>query len=358
MLSTELLRRRLPEVVPHGLSAQDWPKRREEIIAWFRENVYGVSPAPPATVEAETVHVEKRAWAGKAEHREVVLRFETPRGLFSFPVHLVLPDVEERLPLGIYLAFEPYPCGKYGPIEEIVDSGYALAAICYRDVTKDRNDDFTSGLAAMYPRSGAPDEWGKIAMWAWAASRVLDYVRTLPEVDPSRVFSVGHSRLGKTSLWAAVQDERFAAAIVNNSGCSGAAITRGKAGERIADIVTSFPHWFCENYRKYKGREEEMPFDQHQLVAAMAPRLVYISSAVEDTWADPKSEYLSAVAASEAYSLLGLPGLVHPDRWPLSGESFHAGKIGYHLRAGTHFLSRADWQQFFRYLDRRLKRAE
>jgi len=354
MVLEELQARQLPPVLLPGTTAENWSARREELVNLFREHVYGFAPPPPQRVQGVVVQVERRAWAGKAEHREISLQFETPKGLFSFPVHLVLPYSAERLPLGVYIAFERYPCGKYGPIEEIVDSGYAIATFCYQDVSRDCEDNFTSGLAAMYPRSDMPNEWGKISLWAWAASRVLDYVLTLEEVDPYRVFSVGHSRLGKTSLWAAAQDERFRAAVVNNSGCSGAAITRGKVGERIADIVRAFPYWFCRNYHQYRGREEELPVDQHQLVAAVAPRLVYISSAEEDTWADPRSEFLAAVAASDAYELLGLQGLVYPNRFPEPGDFFHEGRIGYHLRSGTHFLSREDWQQFFKYLDRHL----
>ncbi|MCK9221210.1 MAG: acetylxylan esterase [Limnochordia bacterium] len=351
----ELERRKLPRVLAPDTTAQDWPKRRDELFALFQEEVYGRMPQPPATVHAETKQIEERAWAGKAIHKEIALQFQTPKGMFSFPVHLVLPYIEEQLPLAIYISFTEYPIGKYAPIEEIVDSGYALATFCYQDVTKDRADGFGSGLAAMYPRDGAKHEWGKISMWAWAASRVLDHVLTLDQVDKRRIFSVGHSRLGKTALWAAVQDERFCAAVANNSGCSGAAISRGKTGEQIANIVTSFPHWFCANYHQYQGREAQLPFDQHQLVAAMAPRPVYVASAVEDLWADPKSEFLSAMAASKAYQLLGLRGLVHEGRFPEPGVSLHEGEIGYHLRAGTHFLSRFDWQQFLKFMDRHLR---
>jgi pimeloyl-ACP methyl ester carboxylesterase len=351
----ELKRRDLPPVVTPGTTADNWQQRRREMIEILAREEYGFSPEPPDHVSAETTFLEERAWAGKAEHREIALKFPTPKGEFSFPVDLVIPYSDEKLPLFIYISFTKYPIGKYGPIEEIVDSGYALATFCYKDVTDDKDDDFSSGLAAMYPRENTGSAWGKISMWAWAASRVMDYVQTLDAIDKNRIFVVGHSRLGKTALWCGAQDPRFSAAVSNDSGCSGAAVSRGKEGERIRDIVTRFPHWFCENYRKYQDREEELPFDQHFLIASMAPRPVYVASAVEDLWADPKSEFLSCAAASSAYKLLGGRGLVSENHFPKPGDVFQEGEIGYHLRTGTHFLSRYDWQQFIKYMDRHFK---
>jgi hypothetical protein len=350
----ELQKRGLPPILTASTTAENWPHRRKEIIELFAREEYGISPEPPTYVRAETTFLEERAWAGKAEHREVALQFPTPKGIFSFPVDLILPLKEDKLPLIIYISFTKYPIGKYGPIEEIIDHGYGLATFCYNDVTEDRDDNFSSGLAAMYPRCDEGTQWGKISMWAWAASRVMDYVQKLDCIDKNRIFSVGHSRLGKTSLWAGVQDQRFASAVSNDSGCSGAAISRGKQGEKIKDIVTRFPHWFCKNYQQYQDKEEELPFDQHQLLSAMAPRPLYVASAAEDLWADPQSEFLSCLAASEAYYLHGKKGLVHKNRFPKPGEFLHEGEIGYHLRGGTHFLSRYDWQLFMRFMDKHL----
>ncbi len=170
-------------------------------------------------------------------------------------------------------------------------------------------------------------------------------------IDKRRIAVAGHSRLGKTALWCAAQDERFAAVFSNDSGCSGAAITRGKVGEQIQNITEVFPYWFCSNYAKYANHEDEMPFDQHQLLACIAPRLLYVASAAEDEWADPYSEYLACVAASTAYQLLGQKGLVLSGQAYAPGLCLQGGSIGYHLRAGTHFLSRDDWQMFISFLD-------
>lgn len=357
MIDRDLEARRLPPLPGAGEMARQWPRLRAEWIRLLAREEYGFSPPPPAWVRAETKAEEPRAWAGKAVHRTVSLGFPTPKGDFSFPVDYVLPITDKRTPLIVYLSFEKYPVGRYGPIEEIVDHGYAMAVFCYNDVTADLDDGFSSGLAGRYDRTGDDGtSWGKISMWAWAASRVLDHALTLDGVDGKRVFCVGHSRLGKTSLWCGVQDERFAAAVSNDSGCSGAAITRDKQGETVKDIVTRFPHWFCGNYRRYAGREHEMPFDQHMLLAAMAPRPLYVASADEDTWCDPYSEFLSCLEAGKAWRALGAKGLVHGGRMIRPGEFLHEGDIGYHLRSGTHFLSRYDWQMFLRFMDGHLGR--
>lgn len=180
----------------------------------------------------------------------------------------------------------------------------------------------------------------------------MDYAYTLDCFDFNRAAVVGHSRLGKTALWAGALDERFTHVISNNSGCSGAAITRQKKGERIRDIIRVFSRWFCDNYQKYVDKEELLPFDQHFLVAAIAPRKVYVASAIEDEWADPVSEFLSCYAASEVYEKLGLKGFISSDRLPEAGEYFHEGNIGYHLRKGTHYLSREDWNLFMDYMEK------
>lgn len=352
MLKNDIAARKLPPTLPEGLCACEWQAYRARTLDMFMREEYGITPPAPPEVRAEKGAYEANAWAGKADHYPVKLSFDTPRGEFSFTADIIIPKADHPLPMFLYMSFLPYPNGRYGPIEEIVDGGYAMATFCYNDVTKD-NADMSDGLAGMYPRNDPAADWGKIGMWAFAASRVMDYVQTLPEIDKSRIFSVGHSRLGKTSIWCAVQDERFAGGVSNDSGCSGAAITRDKQGERISDITRTFPFWFCGNYQKYVDREHDMPFDQHQLLALMAPRALYVASAQEDIWADPYSEFMSATLASDAYNLLGGKGLINESGEFISvGESLHDGDVGYHLRSGVHFLSRYDWQQYMRFFDK------
>lgn len=181
---------------------------------------------------------------------------------------------------------------------------------------------------------------------------MMDYASTLPELDHGRITVVGHSRLGKTALLTGALDGRFYCAFSNDSGCSGAAITREKTGEHIADIMQKFPYWFSETYAKYIDNEEALPFDQHWLIAANAPHKVYVASAEEDTWACPEKEFLACIAASEYYEALTGVGFIHTGSRPSTKRRHHSGNIGYHMRRGTHYLSREDWDNFIKFLDK------
>ncbi len=210
-------------------------------------------------------------------------------------------------------------------------------------------------MHAIFDQKRSADSWGTIAAWAWGASRAMDYLQTDRDVDAARVAVVGHSRGGKAALWCGAEDERFALVISNDSGSTGAAIARQKKGESVARINSAFPHWFCENYKKYAGKEDELPVDQHELVALMAPRLVYVASASEDSWADPRSEFLACVMAEPVYKLFGLRG-VGADQMPRPGAPLHGGSIGYHLRTGGHNLTPYDWDRFLDFADKHMRR--
>jgi hypothetical protein len=368
----ELRARGLPDVLA-GFGdgrindSASWKSNRGKIHSLLAQGEYGFSPPPPEKVWRVEKSRDENAFAGKAIHCLVDICFHTPRGLFSFPLNLVLPKRRLRAPLILHIAFRPEVPDRYYPTEEIIDRGYASALFCYQDISPDRDDGFAEGLPGMYADGRRNDsDWGKIAVWAWAASRAMDYLQGLAAagadgaaaggidrdmIDIKKVTVAGHSRLGKSALWCAASDGRFACAMSNDSGCSGAAVARGKAGERIVDIVDRFPYWFCANYGQYRNAEDELPFDQHFLLSLVAPRLLYAASAVEDQWADPKSEYLSCRAASDVYRVLGLPGLAHGGAWPEAPYRSHGGTIGYHLRKGTHFFSREDWNLFMDFLD-------
>jgi len=345
-IGTLLEQRKLPPLLVSNPSAGSWQAKRDEIIEMLSREEYGFLPAPPPSVQAETLLAEPRDFAGKACHTRVRLGFDTPGGPFSFPADFAVPYTDEKPPLIIYISFTPYDNGRYKPVEEIIDAGFAFASFCYEDITADSGDGFSSGLAALYPRRGDGTDWGKISMWAWAAGRVMDYALTFGEIDPCRIFCAGHSRLGKTALWCAGTDTRFAGAYSNNSGCAGAALSRGKAGEKIENITRVFPYWFCGNYTAYAGREDDAPFDQHFLLALTAPRLLYVASAAGDAWADPASELLCCAAASPAWELSGADGLIGVDSLPKAGAFFPQGRIGYHIRSGAHYHSRYDWNRF------------
>ena len=341
MLSEILKERNVPELLS-----------REEMLDIVQAQLFGYLPPKPEKISFETEeNIIPKFCAGKAICHRVTVNTVINGKEFSFPFLATLPTDEEKHPFFVHINFRPDNPDRYMPTEELVDNGFAVLSVYYNDIASD-DGDFTNGLAGVLFENGerSDTDCGKIAMWAWAAQRILDYAETLPnKLDISRSVVCGHSRLGKTALFAGATDERFAFSYSNDSGCSGAAIARGTApgGERIADICRNFPFWFCENYKKYCNNEENMPFDQHYLVASIAPRKVLIGSASEDKWADPLSEMLCCVASSPAF----VNGFKYEDRPPQIDDKFFDGDIGYHMRKGLHYFSREDWLRLIEFVN-------
>jgi hypothetical protein len=239
------------------------------------------------------------------------------------------------------------------PLAMIVKRGFAVASYYYGDIEPDHPEGWKDGLRGAVSQTFAPDEWGAIGAWAWGLSRVLDACEQEPGIDAKRAASFGHSRLGKTSLWAGAQDERFTMVISNNSGEGGAAIARRKFGERTAGMVKNFPHWFCDAHDQYADNEAALPVDAHTLIALAAPRLCYIASAEQDTWADPKGEFLSGYHASEVWALYGKQGVVAKE-WPTVNTPV-GDCIGYHMRTGEHDVRDYDWERYMDFAERHWK---
>jgi len=377
-------------------SPMGWQEeRRGEILELFRGQVFGRSPEP-VEVEHRVVSVDKAAIGGKAVRRDMDVTIRRGDRSLTFAMLVYTPQTDTPVPAFLGLNFqgnhtvEPDPAirlpagwvrarddgstdgnratdGGRGnsasawPVEMIIDRGYGLATIYYGDIDPDFDDGFKNGihpLFADWAESIDPGQrWGSIAGWSYGLSRALDVLEADPLIDGSRVAVLGHSRLGKTSLWAGATDERFKLVISNNSGCGGAALSRRAFGETVGRINRSFPHWFCKNHHKYNEQESALPVDHHQLIALIAPRAVYVASATEDRWADPKGEFLACVHADPVYRLLGTDGFggaAPPEEMPAADQPISGGRIGYHLRSGDHAITPYDWEQYLTFADRHL----
>lgn len=354
--------------VRSALAARELPAlpERSVIVETLLREEYGRIPDTEVRWTVGPVHVrERRMCCGTVSLSNVDMTLESVFGSHTFPICRLLHNDGQKHPFFIFLGFHADLPSLYYPMEEIAERGFDVISACYKEISTD-DGDFTNGLSGvLFGPEGRkkPDDCGKLGVWAFAASRMLDYALTLPSVDPDRAAVIGHSRLGKTALLAGMLDERFRFVCPNDSGCCGDALNRGNTGiaavpgqygrygETLHAIITRFPFWFCENFLKYENSDFAPDFDQHWLLASIAPRFLACGSADMDEWADPTSQFLSACAASEAWERLGLPGFVPPDRLPEPGEQFCEGSVSFHLRHGMHFQSRFDWNRYMDFIE-------
>ncbi len=347
--------------------------RRPQIMSLFANLIYGVTPQPESPVRTtfEVVKTDDHFMDGKATRKDVRLRFENAKGSAEMRILVFTPHGLSRpAPAFLLHSFssvrdnghDAHP-DKPGftrnglPLGEFFQRGFGFVVLPQDELVRHNEVEFQKGVHPLFYRSGQSfpkaNEWGVIATVSWSASRAMDYLETDPDIDAHRVAAMGHSKMGKAALWTAAQDQRFAMVIAAQSGCAGAALWKRNFGENMEKMVTRFPYWLCRNAAKFARNEEDLPVDQHMLIACIAPRPVYISSGSEDLWADPRGEYLSAYYAGEVYRLLGKQGLAS-EASPAVGEVLAAGEVGYHNRAGGHSVEMFDWLKFIEFAQRHL----
>ena len=346
-------------------NAEDWRKRRAEILELFREHVYGRRPGKPDRLEFQTVEEDARAMDGKATLKRVAVLSRHAGRDHRFEITLFLPNAPAgRVPVFLLLNNRSssdtnaarQQRSPFWPAEDMIRRGYGIAAIQNGDLAPDDKARFRDGIMRLFEENAsaarAGNAWGALAAWGWGASRAMDYFETDRRIDAGKVAVLGHSRGGKAALWAGAEDERFALVISNESGEGGAALTRRNFGETLQRITTTFPHWFAENYKAFAGREETLPVDQHMLLALMAPRAIYVASADEDLWADPRGEFLALAHASPVYALFGGDPAMNAGEMPPLNAPLVTGRRAYHVRTGTHNLTPYDWERFADFADR------
>ena len=377
-------------------SKEQWvAKRRPELIALFQHYMYGVPPAAPDKVEAKILHEDRKAFDGKATLQEIALSYgpaETPKiylllaipnerkgpapvfvGMNFCGNQAIVKDAGIRLPTvwmyggGDYPGIKDHKATEASrgtqvdtwAIEQSIARGYAVATFYNGDVDPDRAD-VREGIQSHFRKADAkpgPHDWGTIAAWVFGLQRVVDFLVADKDIDKTRIAVVGHSRLGKTALLAAALDERIALAIPLQAGCGGTAPSRTKdeRNESVARINKGFPHWFNGTFKEFGDKTDRLPFDQHCLVALVAPRPVLFANAVEDLWANPEGQFQMLQAADPEYRLLGAGGL-DAKKMPEVGTLVDS-KLGYYIRPGKHSMTKGDWKVFLDYADKQFGKS-
>lgn len=342
-------------------NSKDWEKtRRPEILSLFEDHVYGKMPAGYDKISYQVTHQDKAAMGGKATLKEVEITVTERSESIKINLILFVPN-KRKGPVPAFVLINNR--GKrntsasrdtisgFWPAEQVIESGYAISAFHYSDAAPDNKNTYQNGVLRLYPELAKDSNGMKaVGAWAWAASRVMDYLLTDKDIDSGKIAVVGHSRGGKAALWAAAEDQRFAICFSNCSGNTGAALSKRNFGETVAIINTAFPHWFADNYKKYNDNEQALPVDQHMLIALITPRPVYVTNASKDLWADPTGTFLAMKHAEPVYALYKEKSQL-PDTPPTLDTPIIQPPLGYHNRTGIHDMTFYDWAQFVKFSD-------
>ena len=372
-----------PLVLENGrpvTTAKVWnDQRRPELLRLFESQMFGKRPQGPYHVQYSAAVVDRSALGGKAIRKQLTMSLADHADGPQIHLLIYLPAGAAQKPCSVFLGLnfsgnhtvmddpeielhDVWVRGKRQPadpatrgsqkqqwqVEKLLSAGYGLATIYYGDIEPDFDGGMKDSVRAIFPGT-----WGAIDAWAWGLSRALDYLATDRDVNARQVAVMGHSRLGKTAVWAGASDTRFAMVISNDSGEGGAALSKRDYGETIEHLNVAFPHWFCENYKQYSGHPEKLPFDSNELLSLVAPRPLYVASAEDDKGSDPRGEFLGAAAAGRVYELLGKRGL-GTEVMPALHQPIQYD-VAYHIRAGKHDVTEYDWEQYIRFANQHFR---
>lgn len=369
-------------------STQQWIKRREEILTLLKKEMYGQRPGRPSKMKFEVFDLDSNALNGKAIRKQIKVIFNPKQDSVYMDILMYIPKNTIRPPVVLGLNFggnqevinDPSVrithswvskkskgalknsasiasrgvASAVWPVEKMLDAGFASATIYSGDIDPDF-DNTNNAVQSLYPKlQDRDDNFSTIGAWAWGLSRAMDYLEKDKDINANEVVLTGLSRLGKAALWAGASDQRFAMVISTESGKGGDALFQRQFGESVEHINTVFPQWFCHNFSKYSKHVAEMPFDQHMVLAMMAPRPFYLGSAQEDLNEDPKGEFLAVKAIEPIYRIYGFKGLP-TDKMPLVNQPVYGDRLGFHLREGKHGITAFDWDNYIKFIKLHLK---
>ncbi len=355
----------LPDLFTSGngkktATKKDWVSfRRNELLEIFTSQVFGRVPETPYEKSIKVIKVDRKAMNGAATLKLVDITITAQKKSITIHLGLFTPNKAKK-PVPAFLLICNRPPenidftrtvkSEFWPAEEVIAHGYAIAAFNNADVDPDKDDGFKNGIHGLLDSNRTPESWGTIAAWAWGASRCMDYLTTDKQIAADKIAVVGHSRGAKTALWAGATDKRIAMVVCNEAGCGGSSLSRRRFGETIFEINKGFPHWFCTNFKIYNNNEDALPVDFHMLMALIAPRALYIASAADDLWGDPRGQYLALLSSVPAFNLFETKSFL-PDSMPHLNTTLISGKVAYHIRDGKHNLLLKDWNFFMDFAD-------
>ncbi len=339
-------------------SQLDWCDiRRVELLQLFENNIYGIVPTDFDSISFDLVHQDDNSLNGKAIYKEIKISTFREQNKFSFSIYLYTPkNVVDKIPVFITINNRGWDTmqvsneNHFWPVLKAIESGYAMVTFDVNELAADDKNKFSNQLiSSLYPEQVDTNNGMRaLGAWGWGASRIIDYLKTDESIDSKKIIVVGHSRAGKAALWCGAQDQRVAITISNESGNSGAKLSRRNFGESVEFITEMFPHWFIPHYATFANREYDLPVDQHMLLALIAPRAVYVASAADDLWADPKGQYLALCASQPAFNLFNL-NLNLPEKMPANNKQLIQLPLGFHNRDGKHDMTLFDWICFIEF---------